>query len=347
MAESLKFRCPSPVSAGVSPGKPPIYDLQKEHENRLCHIITTGEYCMDTVPQLEAMMQKHIRKNLVAEVDFSAQVDAFIELISFATGVLCTGICERLEPPLKVLRGINWTLVTAVGEESAYVKEFTGFLSRATARIRPCLSTTCFLSYCMKLVSSALDRLQYNICKLRRVSRVGANQLLLDLNGIHTFMSALPNTRNKPEETPINVSKAFLSVVETRIGYLEVILKLTAAEDSKVEQMFNSIWPSGTKADYETVLAMRGKANILDPVGEHLKQGANAVGLTDVTKRHASAARGAAEDVQIVARAAAVGLKSAFSGLMSGNMFADDNTPVVSSSSANPSSTTKKKAGFF
>jgi hypothetical protein len=70
----------------------------------VCVFMYVGEYCMDTVPQLEAMMQKSIRKNLVSEIDFSKQIDSFVDLVSFATNVLCSGICERLEPSLKAMR---------------------------------------------------------------------------------------------------------------------------------------------------------------------------------------------------------------------------------------------------
>jgi hypothetical protein len=43
--ETLKFRCPNPVStAGSAPGRPPIYDLSKEDEAKLCHIINTGAF---------------------------------------------------------------------------------------------------------------------------------------------------------------------------------------------------------------------------------------------------------------------------------------------------------------
>jgi hypothetical protein len=177
-------------------------------------------------------------------------------------------------------RHINWTLVNSVGEENTYVKDFCGFLSRATQRIRGNLSTTYFLAYCVKLVNLALDRFQYNFLKLRRISKMGANQLLLDLNGMHSFLTTLPNAKIKPElgETPVTISTAYVSVVENRVKYLEMVMKLCAVDDKGFDQLFQSIWPKGTKADYEMVSALRGKATILDPVGEKIKEGANTIG---------------------------------------------------------------------
>ena len=49
-AESMRFRCPSPVSAKA--GQAPVYNISPLSELMMARIVTTGEYCIDTVPQV-------------------------------------------------------------------------------------------------------------------------------------------------------------------------------------------------------------------------------------------------------------------------------------------------------
>lgn len=72
------------------------YRFQSGGERDLCYAINTGEYCAETVPQLQAMIQQKISPAYgeADEVDFTEQVDAYHDLVAHAIKVL--GICDYL-----------------------------------------------------------------------------------------------------------------------------------------------------------------------------------------------------------------------------------------------------------
>ena len=213
-AESLRFRCPSPVAAKA--GQAPVYNINPYAELMMARIVTTGEYCIDTVPQLETMMKKHINPILADEIDFSAQIDAFMDMVNFTYGIISTGILERLEPAMKILRKLNLAFTETVGDEGQYVKLINKELNTTIPRVRMGMSSSYFQSFCMKLLTAVLDRVLENIWKMKRMSKAGAGQLLMDVNGFKEQFLRMPNARLKQGEEPLVISKAYNNVVYTR-----------------------------------------------------------------------------------------------------------------------------------
>ena len=243
----------------------------------MCRIVVTGEYCIDTVPQLEAMMKNHIRPTMREEIDFTDQIDAYNDMVAFTIGIISAGITQRIHPVFKKMRNMNWSNVTNVVDESPYVKEAISVLNDAVPKIRSSIPQLFFQSFCMKLVTAVLDSLLDNIWKLKRITQTGAGQLLLDLNGLKEFILRMPNTRLPPNTPTVTISNPYKTFVNNRINHIQIILKLVCTDDDKMEEMFAMLWPEGTKQDYENILAIksRGGNMILAPVnavGDHLKE---------------------------------------------------------------------------
>jgi hypothetical protein len=321
-AESLKFRCPSPEY--TKPGKPLVYIVTPEIEEVLCRIVVTGEYCIDTVPQLEAMMKKHIQPSLADEINFSGQIDTLNDMVAFTLGILTQGIVQRIYPSFKTMREMNWTLVTGVGDESKYVKEAIAILNQAIPRIRASMSPSYFQSFCMKLVTATLDSLTNNIWKLKRIAQTGAGQLLLDLNGFKEYLLRMPNARLEVGKDPIVISNPYKAFVNSRIQQIQVILKLVCTDDDKMEEMFGLLWPEGTKAEYDAVVALKGKANILDPVGDKLKVHAEKLGQTVVGQKAMGEIKSGLGDIKSGLKSGLGGFKNAFGDIraaFTGDLF--------------------------
>lgn len=314
-SESLKFRCPSPVAA--KQGRPAVYVLSPAAELKLCQIINTAEYCVETIPPLEAMMKKHIQPDFAHEVDFGNQVDSFVDVIAYTMNILTQSVATRVEPTLRSMRHTNWANVDTVGDDSPYVKEMIGILSEEAVRLRSGMSKFYFNNYCMKMVTLLLDHLQKSIWQLKRISKTGSGQLLLDLNGIKEYLLRMPNVRLASGEEPCVIPNTYNTVVTTSIKQVEVILKLVCTEDEMLNEMFALLWPDGKQSDLDAIIALKAKAGILDPVGDMLKDkiGNSAVGR---------GAQGAVNDMKFAGKTAVGGLKSALGDLMSGNIFADE-----------------------
>ena len=260
-AENLKFRCPSPATYK---DKKPQYIISPAEEKLMSRIVTTGKYCIDTVPQLEQEMKNHIMPNLREEIDFSVQIDAFMEMVAYTYGIITMGISERLEPAMKTLKKTNVTSLDSVGDDSKYVKEIRAILNETVPRIRAGMAPAYFQGFCMKLVTTVLEKLLENIWQLRRISKTGGGQLLLDLQGVKTYLLRMPNSNLLEGQEPCVVSKAYNSLVNSQSYLIERVLKLVCSEDAMMKQNFLALWPEGTAADLEAVIALKGAGN--DPL---------------------------------------------------------------------------------
>ena len=86
----------------------------------LCRIISTGEYCIDTVPRLEAKMKAKILPSFEREVDFSSQTDAFMDLVAHTMGVLASGEVFRMDGDFNAMRKVFGHLTTYIHTHARY-----------------------------------------------------------------------------------------------------------------------------------------------------------------------------------------------------------------------------------
>lgn len=221
----LKSRCPvAIIPFNIASGSATVnspngntsatYRLTPGQEVGISHLINTGEYCAEVVPQLEQMIKQKIASNLIEKVDFSTEIDAFNDFVAFALKVLisgmltvclsvclcfCTypspiltiGIMDRLEPAFKAMMTIPWATLAQVGEESQYCYQISAVLKDCIPKIRDALSSTYFNNFCTKLSTEILVKYLDNISKQKRISEMASQQLLLDLYNLKTILLLL------------------------------------------------------------------------------------------------------------------------------------------------------------
>jgi hypothetical protein len=157
--ELLRNRCPTGiVQMGAPAGSPSVYRLSPGMEITVCHLLNTGEYCAEVVPQLEQMIQAKMAPALASKVDFSTEVDEFMDLVAFCLKILVSGMMDRLEPAFKMMQSMNWGSMDQVGEESPYLHICNQVLLEAIPKIRSSLVSSYFNNFCTKLASDILQR---------------------------------------------------------------------------------------------------------------------------------------------------------------------------------------------
>jgi hypothetical protein len=256
-AESLKFRCPTP-SVAARNGRPPVYNLDRFIEFTLCRIICTSEYCIDTIPALETMMQQRIKSEFTHEVDFAPQIDVFNDLISFTINVLCLGEVTRMENDFQNMKKIDWARYENVGDVGPYVKHIFKILNDCVPRIRLTMSSALFFNVCMNLSNICLDAFLATIYALKRVSKTGAAQLLLDLNGFKEYLEKMPNVKLPDGQEPLTLSKSYTLAVNNKLKQIENLLKLVCTEDNMFDEMLLVLWPEATKDDIDRIQVLKG-----------------------------------------------------------------------------------------
>jgi hypothetical protein len=294
----------------------------------MCRIITTGEYCIDTIPALESMMKQRIKPAYTNEVDFQTQIDAFMDTVAFTTGVLVSGEVQRMDPYFQSMREIKWGSLDQVGDVGNYIKDMIKLLSACIPRIRETMSGSLFQTVCNKFVGVFLDVFLDAIWALKRISKTGGFQLLVDLNGIKEFLLKMPNIKLNIDAEPVVMSNAYASFVDKRFKKVEIILKLVCTEDNMLEETLGLLWPTGVKSDLDAISALKGSKTMLPINSAALDSVVDATKA--VTKKTSKIGKGAVEIGKGAVDDIASGLISVgdnFKNVMNFNLFessADD-----------------------
>jgi hypothetical protein len=223
-----------------------------------------------------------------------------------------------MDPAMKDLKKINWGSVDIVGDSSPYVKGMLTVINGVVPRIRSVISGIYFMNFCTTLVGKTLDVYLATLHKLRRVSKTGAGQLLLDLSNIKEFLHKMPTLRTPDGQTPVVISKTFKAYVDKRAAYIENILKIVCTDDDKMEEMFAILLPDSDNSELESIQNMKsGKSfiplpNALDKVGDHIKDKLESNVVGRAAKEAVGEVKGAAKDL-------GKGIKNAF-----GSLFKED-----------------------
>ena len=344
--------------------KVPVYELTSSKEDFICRIVNTAIYCMDTVPPLESMMKRHIHPSYENQIDFGGQMDAFIDLINYSFNIIVMSTKEKLDEPLKEMRKTNWQNIDSVGDSSPYVKSLLTKVGSSIPRMRTKIHVIYFQKFVNDLASMVLDAFLETIWRLKRVSKTGGAQLLMDLNGIDEYLMKLPNARLPKDSEPLVVSKAYKSFVTARTGRIENILKLVCTEDEQLNEMFKLLWVDGTQADLDRIIELKkgsflpipgAVGAVVDKVGDHIKEKLNenmvGRGMVSAAGELKDAAKSVGGGIGKVMGDITGGMASVFSGtagLFSGESDGSSSKPTTSTTAKTTSksgSNTTAKSG--
>lgn len=255
--KTLMQRCPP-----ENPHPPLGYRLGPNMEIQICYIVNTGEYCAEVVPQLEQMIQAKIIPSLANKINYSEEVDCFLDLAAHGARVLVFGLMDRLEPGFRAMQSINWGAFTLVGEESQYVHLFNSILVDAMPKIKSALSSTYFNNMCNKVATEVLQRFEESIMKAKRISDIATQQLLLDTYSLKTLLLALPALTEGATASALTKapppSAMYAKLINGKAAHIEVILKLIGTPEEVLVERFRILWDKGSATDLQNLMQLKG-----------------------------------------------------------------------------------------
>ena len=236
--------------------------LQGGAELALCHVVTTAEYCGDTLPQLEELVARRIDPALAGEVSCEEEQDAFHDASAAAVGALVGGLDGLLAPAFRSFAGIGWSSLSAVEEESPYVLMVQRTLLSFVPRVRERLPPVFFRSFCDKFCGGFLQRFHGLIMRQRRVSNEGLQQLLLDLYSVDKVLNMLPSLgagggakeANPPRAPPI----AYKRLVGGHIKRIESSLKLAQIPKEILVEEFKRMFADARPEELQAIMSLKG-----------------------------------------------------------------------------------------
>uniref|UniRef100_A0A1B6BWF3 Vacuolar protein sorting-associated protein 53 homolog n=1 Tax=Clastoptera arizonana TaxID=38151 RepID=A0A1B6BWF3_9HEMI len=227
---------------------------------KICCILTTAEYCLETTQQLEVKLKEKIDPTLKDKINLAQEQDIFHNVMSNSIQLLVQDLELACEPALSAMSRIQWQNVEAVVDHSGYVTAISSHLKTSVPFIKDNLSASrkYFTQFCVKFANSFIPKFIQNIYKCKPVSTVGAEQLLLDTHMLKTVLLDLPSIGSRVNRT---APASFTKVVVKGMTHGEMILKVVMAPTEPAESFvdkFLKLLPESDIQEFQKILEMKG-----------------------------------------------------------------------------------------
>lgn len=240
------------------------YRVPKGEEVTVCHVISTCEYCADTMEALEDLIRDTINDEYKSQIDMMGDQEAFHDITAKAIRVLVSGLIVRVENGLKFLSTANWAVWDSVGEESPYVATMHEEITPYVTSVRSLLPTSYFRSFCDKFAALFVTTYNEKICHIKNISAPGTQQLLLDVYNLKTLLLKLPvlEEPTSPGKRPVATSTIapamYTKMVQRQFGKVETLLKLVGTPNDLLIENFKATWPGATAVELQLILSLKG-----------------------------------------------------------------------------------------
>lgn len=227
---------------------------------RVCSILTTAEYCLETTQQLKEKLKEKVDPSLADKIDLSGEEDVFNSVIANCIQLLVQDLESACEPALTAMSKIQWQSVETVGDQSGYVTAITTHIRQALPLIRDNLTSSrkYFTQFCVKFASSFIPKFITHIFKCKPISTVGAEQLLLDAHMLKTVLLDLPSVGSKiMRKAPVSYTKIVIKGMVKAEMILKVVMAPMDSPQSFVDNYMKFL-PESDISEFQKVLEMKG-----------------------------------------------------------------------------------------
>jgi hypothetical protein len=248
------------------------YRVPVGEEVTVCHVISTCEYCADTLEALEELIRDTIDSEYKTKIDMMSDQEVYHDTTAKSIRVLISGLTRRVEDGLKPMLSQNWATggggMDSAGEESAYVRTMHEEIEPYVIQVRNLLPSSYFRTFCDKFASNFIVAFNHFLTRLKHISESGSQQLLLDVYNLKTLFQKLPVLEEtappglpgkKPLPSGSTIAPAMYSkMINKQFTRLETLLKLVGTPESLLVDNFKAQWSDGTSQDFVLVLSLRG-----------------------------------------------------------------------------------------
>ncbi len=236
-----------------------------------CFVCNAAEYCNETVPQLEELIQDKINDAYRETIDMDEVVTLFSNNLMASIQAMVAGVHASIDGDLATFGKTNWAQFKEVGDQSKYVSTLSAVLREHAPRVREQLKeVTWYRKFCSMLAETLIARFRASVFRCRKVSEAGSQQLLLDAQALKSILLKLPtlgidnNDSAQQEggaEAPTDVAfQVHTKFVTGEMQRMEALIKLVGLSQSPdlLIEYFKTVLEGGTTEDLRMVLEMKG-----------------------------------------------------------------------------------------
>uniref|UniRef100_A0A6A7G204 Vacuolar protein sorting-associated protein 53 homolog n=1 Tax=Hirondellea gigas TaxID=1518452 RepID=A0A6A7G204_9CRUS len=219
-----------------------------------CFIVNTSEYMGETLPSLEASIQKLIADDFQESIDFSEEIGQFQNLINRAIQVTVSAIVAALAKPLTAMSKLPWATFESTGDRSDYVTELNNIFIHDVSIVSALLSKDYHTFFCSELARAFVPVFIESVYRCRRINELATQQLLLDAHTIKTILQAVPSMGLPDPNRRIPTS--YTKFVTKEVSRVQNLLKVLTSNEPV--QTFHLFFPQGHPDDLRSVLELKG-----------------------------------------------------------------------------------------
>ncbi|XP_020283021.1 vacuolar protein sorting-associated protein 53 homolog [Pseudomyrmex gracilis] len=234
--------------------------FSKEEQSRVCCILTTAEYCLETTQQLEKKLREKTDNCYSEKINLSQEQDIFHNVISNCIQLLVQDLETTCESALTAMTKVQWSSVEVVGDQSNYVNTIIAHLRQTIPLIRDRLSSCrkYFTQLCVKFADSFIPKLIQQLFKCKPLNAVGAEQLLLDVHMLKTALLDLPSTGYQVQrKAPATYTKVVLKGMANAEMILKIVMSPIESPSDFVKQCRMRL-PDLQSTEFQKILDMKG-----------------------------------------------------------------------------------------
>ncbi|XP_053684665.1 vacuolar protein sorting-associated protein 53 homolog [Sabethes cyaneus] len=277
-------------------GEAPRYNL--DDIRKICYVLATAEYCLETVQQLEDKLKEKIEKSYVSRVDLSDEKDVFHRIISNCIQLLVQDLDTGCEQSLTLMTKMAWHNISNVGDQSGFVNQIVTNLKQFVPVVRDNLAASrkYYTQFCHKFVNSFIPKYINTLLKLRPTTAgsstsssmvtsassssiseaannastgnstsgniLGCEQLLLDTHSLKTVLLDLPSIGSQVQRKP---PASYTKVVVKGMAKAEMIIKVVMQSIHPVTlyiEQYLKMLPESNMTEFHKILEMKSVRKI-------------------------------------------------------------------------------------
>ncbi|GJQ10376.1 hypothetical protein GpartN1_g2167.t1 [Galdieria partita] len=245
-------------------------ELNETEEHTICYIVSTAEYCASTVEQLVNSIKKRVDPVFADNVQMDIERDEFRAVAAKGLRSLAVGLYTRFQKHLNLMTQMNWSNIQSVGDSSPYVAKLEEEFFRSLPALANLLSFVHFRYFCDRFVAIFIPAYLTTLKACKKVSSIGAQQLLLDAAAIKNMLQNVPfiaysNGGIREDHKEERVQSEFLApwssyqkFVNKEMSKVELILKVLLSPLETIVDTYAALIPDSSIGELNQLLEMKG-----------------------------------------------------------------------------------------
>ncbi|TPX31611.1 hypothetical protein SmJEL517_g05106 [Synchytrium microbalum] len=222
-------------------------------------VINTADYCTSTTSQLEEKLQEKIDLEFKEQVNFDKERESFLNVTSNGVKALVRAMELVYEGPLNSASKMSWSAVESVGDQSKFVSQMATALGPSASIIKKTLTNhKYYRTFCDKFSESILSKWHNVIYKCKPISEIGAEQMLLDTQGLRGILIEMANIGSDPTH---QAPATYIKILSKGVTKIEQLLKVVMSPHEPPEglvQNYILLFNDPSVANFSKVLDLKG-----------------------------------------------------------------------------------------